>query len=687
MPLPFQPDVIGGNHHNPVEEIDLPPEEIAEASKSGRKKAWRRRLLRREKIQRIAYAAVERRQRMLEWPAAAVRRSLPRPRRLEGPGEDSWEPSGLPSPRRAVVFNAGIARTVARLFVWLYWGFRFALGVFWDWLHRRNTQEHQARRLRETLQKMGTTFIKIGQQLSMRLDFLPYAYTRELGDLRDKVPPFPSDEAIRTIERATGRRLEQVFEAFDVEPIGSASVACVYQAVLKSGERVAVKVRRPGIGPRLAADMRALGWLLNLAENVFFVSGFTANFIEELRTMLMEELDFVREARFTDLFRRRMRKVKELSFATAPRVFFDYSSAEVMVTELVSGIWLDQILKALEVQNPRLLAELEEMNFDRVILARRIQLLARFNNFEHIFFHADLHPANILIQPGNKIVLIDFGSCGSFSRRELNSWRRLFDAQSVDDVGGMVQAAMGIIEPLPPIDRFQFGLRLEYLFSNHLYAIKSKHADWSERISARIWIDFLDLSREFQIPMRLNLLRMIRASMLTDTIAVRLDEDQDLYREFRYYEKGAGQRAKKQVKKRLHRLCGPSKFIRIQQGVESAVNLVYQVEHALDSLALIRIGDIIRRVEYFLTLELKHLVWILMTAMVGTLCVLVNKWRTSPPTHLFNPLYLSNLLSDLSDAWWTVLKSHQWQFIALVPGMICLWRIHFRLSKERNRWN
>jgi len=534
--------------------------------------------------------------------------------------------------------------------------------------------------VRQPAQKRGTGLIKIGQQLSMRLEILPRAYTDELSKMLDDVPAFPAAEAIEAIKRATGRPMEEIFSAFDSEPIGSASVACVYQAILKSGERVAVKVRRPGIGPLLAADMRAIRWLLITIEVARFTPGFFTNFAVELKMMLMEELDFAREAQFAHLYRRKMRKTKQLRFVSVPRVFFDHSNSEVMITEFATGVWLSDILPALEGQREQMEAKLEEMNCDRIILARRIQLIARFNNFENIFFHADLHPANILIQPGNKILLIDFGSCGSFNTRELNSWRRWFDAQSVDDVAGMVQAALAIIEPLPPIDRDSFGQQLETKFWNDLYAIKNKHSNWSERISSRLWYGFLELSREHQIPMRLNTLRMIRASMLTDTIAIRLDPDQDAYREFRYYERGAGKRAKKRVIKRVRRLAAPRSFIGIEHGLESTLKLVYLLQRAVESLSSIRIQDIITKLNYFFKLFVRHLAWI-----VGTFSVAIIFVWLSNPRYGWVPT-VAGKKASFKDIFFFVLWNPVWLFTALSPHLLVLWRLVHR-SQERKPWD
>jgi len=151
--------------------------------------------------------------------------------------------------------------TISRLLVWI-WGFvRFYSGNLLDVLRGRASVQRRAVRLRRVLEDGGPTFAKLAQQVSMRADMLPYAYCAELGKMLDQAPAFPLEQAIEIIERTLGQPLADVFEIFDPEPIGSASLACVYQARLRTGTRVAVKVRRPGIGPLIAADLRALDWL------------------------------------------------------------------------------------------------------------------------------------------------------------------------------------------------------------------------------------------------------------------------------------------------------------------------------------------------------------------------------------------------------------------------------------------
>lgn len=644
-------------------------------TKRGRK-AGRTRHLRREKIQRVAEEAARhwRDRKRGSDAAPAPPPPLPMPQSLGVAGGREF---ALPPPRRQEIFEAGVWTSARRLGRWLSAGLSFFLAVLWDKVRHRDSDARRAARLRATFQSMGITFIKLGQQLSMRLDLLPYEYTRELENMLSDVEPIPESQAVATIEREIGKPLDEIFAAFDPIPVGSASIACVYRAVLTSGEEVAVKVRRPGIGNDLAADMRALGWLMKLAELIVLRPGFTTNFLSELRMMLLEELDFVREARFGEIFRRRMRKTRQFRFASAPRIFFEHSSAQVLVTEFVSGIWVSEILTAIETNDPQALAKLESMNIDPIILARRIQLIARFNNFEHIFFHADLHPKNILVQPGNKVLLIDFGSCGSFDRKELNSWRRWFDAQGVDDVAGMVQAAMALIEPMPPIDKAEFSQRLQYIFWNDLYAIKSKHSHWSERISARLWIGFLKLSREYEIPMRLNTLRMIRASMLADTIAARLDNDQDPYKEYRYYEKGAAKRARKRVIKRMRRLLGPRKIPRIEQGIESGLKLFYRVQRALDSLDFIGIIPLIGKAAEAVKMIFLTTFAIGGTAVVWTLLIMAYRFLLHRPIASCPDLRFFCLL------WTEVLQNRWFEVIAWIPILIAVRRIYVRL-KDRD---
>src|SRR4029079_10374817 len=207
----------------------------------------------------------------------------------------------------------------------------------------------------------------------MRADLFPYSYCAELSKTLDRVPPMPTEKAIEIIERSLRRSLGEIFQAFDPDPVGSASLACVYQARLRTGERVAVKVRRPGIGPQVAADLRALDWLLVLAETLTILApGLSRRFRQETQSILFREMNFRTEARYTDLFRRRA--VKRGDGVTAPKVYFDYCTEEVMVSEFVSGVWMWEILAAVDAKDEEALFKLRQQGIDPKLLARKLVL-------------------------------------------------------------------------------------------------------------------------------------------------------------------------------------------------------------------------------------------------------------------------------------------------------------------------
>ncbi len=495
--------------------------------------------------------------------------------------------AGPPPLRNRLVLKASTAATLRRLLVWVFAALVYAAGTAGDWLRRRDSVERRAVRLRRTLERIGGTFVKLGQQMSIRLDLLPMAYCLELSKLLDRVPPFASDEAIAVVERTTGKPLEEAFAAFDPEPIGSASLACAYQAVLHGGERVAVKVRRPGIVETFAADWRALGWLIGLAELLTLVrSGQLRELLRDLKTMFMEELDFRKEARFTDLFRRQAKKSR-LRFISAPRIFFELSSEEVLVSELVSGIWLWELLWAVESGDQEALEYVAHLEIDPAVVARRLFRASLFGIFENLIFHADPHPANVVVQRGGEIVLIDFGSCGSYTESQIRIVRQFNYCQANEDSSGMVQCVLALLEPLPPIDVDALARDVEDVFGESIRALKSSSSEWWERTSAGVWIGFLKMARKYHLQVHLDILRMIRSTLLYDTLAVRLHKDLDIYQEYRRYRKQLAKAAQRRFRRRVRRFfkrgLDDRLFLRLEELSDLGQRLVYRAERLADA--------------------------------------------------------------------------------------------------------
>jgi len=256
-------------------------------------------------------------------------------------------PQVPPSTMRRGEWKTNWAQMFSRLFIYSWTAIKWIIQVGWDKVRGIDTLDRRAERFRVFIEILGGSAVKLGQQLSMRIDLLPYEYTVELSKMLDRMPPFPVEYAVKRIESFLGRPLGEVFKEFNPVPIGSASVACVFSAYLESGERVAIKIRRPRIGEQFMADCAALGLVLKTLEFLtIFRPGLSHNFLYDFRAMLMDELDFSKECRYTELFRRRVHK--RMSFVSAPKVYPELSCEDILVTEFLEGIWLREMLNAVE---------------------------------------------------------------------------------------------------------------------------------------------------------------------------------------------------------------------------------------------------------------------------------------------------------------------------------------------------
>ena len=497
-------------------------------------------------------------------------------------------PAGGVNPRTlrlAAPFKASAWLTAKRAVVWLGGITRFLIGVLVDRLRRDASPRRSAIRLRRVLTDLGGTFIKLGQQASVRADILPPEYCEELTSLLDRVEPFPVEEAIAAVERVTGAPLADTFAAFDPTPIGSASIACVYQAVLHNGDRVAVKVRRPGIGSLFAADLRVLTWVFGLAERLTLVRpGFTDNVLRELASSLMEELDFYKEARFQEIFGRRAADAPRPFFG-APEVHPSLSGEDVIVEEFVSGVWLFELLAAVESGDRSALDDIAARGIDPEEVARRLIWVSHWGLWDSVFFHGDPHPANIVVQPGNRLVFIDFGAMGSLPASRRAAMREIFNLMEHEDLEGMARLSLTLLEPLPPIDTDEVIKAVEDVFWDALVAARSHHSEWFERTTAQLWLGFFKVTSRFRIPMSYDTLRLIRATLLYDTLAARLANDIDLTQEYQAYRRDAGDAARERVleaaERRFEHGLDGEDYLRIEQLTDVLQKAVVQVDRLM----------------------------------------------------------------------------------------------------------
>jgi predicted unusual protein kinase regulating ubiquinone biosynthesis (AarF/ABC1/UbiB family) len=536
-------------------------------------------------------------------------------------------PQVAPSMMRRTQWTASWIQVLVRLYIYSSAAFVWALGTLWEKLRGRDCEESRAIRLRLQIEKIGGTAVKLGQQMAMRIDMLPYEYTVELSKMLDRMVPFPAEYAIQRIETFLGRPHAEVFHNFDRTPIGSASVACVFSGYLDDGAHVAIKVRRPGIGRDFVADCSALGLVLKILE--FFTvirPGLAHNFLFDFRHMLLEELDFTKECRYTELFRRRVEK--RMTFVSAPNVYPELSCDDILVTEFVEGIWLREMINAVEHEDEEALALMREQGIYPELVARRLLRANQFGVFENLLFHADPHPSNVVVQRDSRVVFIDFGACGAYTSRERNNWRQLAYYHEREDVGRMVQSAVALLEPLPPIDIDEFSKRVELVFWDDLYAFKSHYTQWWERTSAKIWIRFLELARQYQVPLTLSTLRMIRSTLMYETIAARLFSRVNAYHEHKVYNKSAGRRAKVRVRKEFFRylIRGPrsTDYLKIEQLLDMGNRTMYLAQRWLDTPPF-RFSLMVDKFVYAFSVMLRGAVLFVFFTMTGGFGLLA--WR------------------------------------------------------------
>jgi ubiquinone biosynthesis protein len=309
----------------------------------------------------------------------------------------------------------------------------------------------RGRHLREMLDELGPTFVKFGQLLSMRPDVLPPDVIAELRALQDDVRPFPFEEARLTIETELGLTLERLFVEFEETPIAAASIGQVHSAVLPNGRRVAVKVQRPGAPRQIEADLSLLYQAARLAkERVRALDFIDARaLVDEFSRSIRQELDYRHEARNAERFRRDFAGDPHVRI---PRVFWSYTRSRVLTLEFLEGTQLADVpFEQLEPENRRRLAQLITEAWMTMI-------------FKHGFFHADPHPANILLTGETQIGLVDFGQVGKLSEDDVSKATRLFIDVANENVDALPRrlADLGVRYRKEQEDEFANELRELY---------------------------------------------------------------------------------------------------------------------------------------------------------------------------------------------------------------------------------
>lgn len=262
-------------------------------------------------------------------------------------------------------------------------------------------------RIRMALEELGPTFVKLGQVLSMRPFLIPYELVVELSKLHDQVPPMSWEVARAVIQKNLGCTIEKAFASLDQDPVASASLSQVHNAVLHDGTMVVVKIQRPGIKKIIDADMVILRDIAQLLEKHIPESRQyePVGIVDELARSTRKEINFLYEARNIEIF---ARNFKDDSRIFVPSVFWDYTTRRMITMERIEGVKITDIEK------------LKETGIDPVEICRSGGDMVFLMVFEHGFFHADPHPGNLFITPDGRIAPVDYGMVGVLSDSQLS---------------------------------------------------------------------------------------------------------------------------------------------------------------------------------------------------------------------------------------------------------------------------
>jgi ubiquinone biosynthesis protein len=359
-------------------------------------------------------------------------------------------------------------------------------------------------RIRLALEELGPTFVKFGQIMSTRAELLPPEMIDQLKKLQDHAKPLPFSE-VRVVLEQNFPDFDEFFCEIDETPVASASIAQVHSAVLKDGTRVALKIQRPGIGEIIETD---IGILQSMAERVETVFPETrlynpVGMVDDFAHQIVKELDFTRDSRNADRMSRNFRGVPGIRF---PKIYWEYSSPQVMAMEFIEGVRID---------DPEAIAA---MGLDpHEIGVRGFHAYLKMI-FEDGFFHGDPHPGNLLVTKKGDIVFLDFGIVGILRPEKRQNFINLLFALVNDDIEMMIRSLEGFGIVIGENDRE--ALRDDLYIMMHDFG----GGDEVSQLNFRLVVtELTEAMRRYRLKVPMNLMLLLKVFMMVLDIGVRLD--------------------------------------------------------------------------------------------------------------------------------------------------------------------
>lgn len=363
-------------------------------------------------------------------------------------------------------------------------------------------------RVRMALEELGPTYVKLGQALASRADLFPEEFISELRKLQDEVPPISFDQARDVLEAELGAKIDELFETFDEEPAASASIGQVHDGVLKSGERVAVKVQRPDVERIIEVDLNILRTVAQLAERRFAWAERNdfVGLVEEFAQNLRGELVYTTEGHNADRLRENLR---DEDGVYVPRTLWALTTDRVLTSERLDGV------------KPTDEQAMSEMGVDRPALAAALGRSVLRQVLVDGFFHADPHTGNVLIVGPTRAAFVDFGSMGWLGRELREELLRLL-------VGIFEENAAVICEQLTTIGAVGRDTDLQALERElDVLVVKYRQLETGELRFGRVINRLMSLLFHYQIRMPSEFALLMKALVLTEGLCLTIDPDFD----------------------------------------------------------------------------------------------------------------------------------------------------------------
>jgi ubiquinone biosynthesis protein len=380
--------------------------------------------------------------------------------------------------------------------------------------------------LREVFEKLGGSFIKFGQILSLQIDTLPREYCDALLALLDRVPPFPAEQVERVFAESLRASPRDLYQQFDYQAVASASIGQVHRATLKDGTPAAVKVQRPGIRAVFERDNLLLR--IGIKFVLFFRIRslyFMRDPVRELSTWTLDELDYRREAAYAKLLGD---NAAHTPTEKVPKIYWDLCSERVLTMEYLDGPSVSTYLRMIENKDETRLAELRARGFIPSVFSSNVISNFLSDAFRFGIFHADLHPANLLILPNNVVGYVDFGIVATLTPEARRKQIELTLAYASGNPEAIYDGFLNICMVGPDADLRGMRRRIEE-YAREWYTEPAVAGRVQFRVTVtKTMMDLLSIARGYGVLVDREMIKYIRSTILADGLVSRLAPGIDL---------------------------------------------------------------------------------------------------------------------------------------------------------------